>query len=141
MLSDNGRDLPSRDAIAAVIAKAEGDPSVLAVILFGSAARGEAGPASDTDLCLVLDPSVAGEEDSPDTRLAYFEASPTDRVDIRVFQQLPIYVRQRVLQDGAVLFCRDEARLYELAYRTVQAYEDFRPRYRRYLDEVAHGRP
>ncbi|MFA5026906.1 MAG: nucleotidyltransferase domain-containing protein [Candidatus Methylomirabilota bacterium] len=127
--------------VAALLAKAEGDPSVLAVILFGSAARGESGPMSDTDLCLVLEPAVSGSGGSSDVRLAYLAASPGDRVDVRVFQQLPLYVQQRVLQDGRVLFCRDEPRLYGLAYRTVQAFEDYRPRYRRYLDEVAHARP
>jgi predicted nucleotidyltransferase len=132
---------PGAESIGAVVTKAQGDPLVLAVILYGSVARGEAGPRSDVDLCLVLDPSVTRETDGPDIRLAYLDASQSDRVEVRLFQQLPIYVRQRVLQDGKVLFCRDEPRLYDLAYRTVQAYEDFRPRYHRYLDEIAHARP
>ena len=57
-------------------------------------------------------------------------------MDVQVFQQLPIYIRQRVLKDGEVLFVRDEDQLYELAFRTVQEFEDFRPRYQTYLKEV-----
>jgi len=42
-----------------VIARAESDPEVLALIPFGSQARGEAASASDVDVCMVLEPDVA----------------------------------------------------------------------------------
>jgi predicted nucleotidyltransferase len=38
-----------------LIARAEQDLEVLGVILFGSRARGDAGPRSDVDVCLVLE--------------------------------------------------------------------------------------
>jgi len=38
-----------------------------------------------------------------------------------------------------VLFVRDEDALYDLAFRTIQAFEDFRPYYRTYLAEVARA--
>ena len=50
-------------------------------------------------------------------------------------------MRQRVLKDGEVLFCRDLDALYDVALRTVQAFADFKPLYDRYLDEVARDRP
>ena len=57
-------------------------------------------------------------------------------LDIQIFQQLPLYVRRRILKEGQVLFVRDEALLYELAFRTAQAFEDFKRIYASYLVSV-----
>ena len=76
---------------------------------------------------------VCGPEVDP--LLAAFAA------DIQIFQQLPIYLRQRVLKEGKVLCCKDQDALYNIALRTVQAFADFKPLYDRYLDEVARDRP
>jgi hypothetical protein len=58
-------------------------------------------------------------------------------LDIHVYQQLPLYIRKRILKEGETLFCRDEDALYELAFRTVQEFEDFKRIYYGYLEEVA----
>ncbi|HXF83471.1 MAG TPA: nucleotidyltransferase domain-containing protein [bacterium] len=115
------------------------DPDVLAVILFGSAARGERGPASDLDVCLVLTPEAAraGKKAMGEKRLDYLGRFP---FDIQVFQQLPVYIRPRVLRDGRVLLVKDEAQLYDLAYRTIKAFDDFRAAYDEYLAQVARAR-
>lgn len=117
-----------------VVQQARCDPSVLAVILFGSAARDEQQPDSDLDICLVLQPAVVLQSNLTDKRLDYLAAFP---IDVQIFQALPLYIQQRVLQEGRVLFCRDEDALYALAFRTVQAFTDFKPLYDRYLKEVA----
>ncbi|MFA5786728.1 MAG: nucleotidyltransferase domain-containing protein [Actinomycetota bacterium] len=117
-----------------LVAKAGGDPDVLAVLLFGSAARGEAHSASDVDVCLVLSPSFSG--DPSQKRLEYL--SHFD-LDVQVFQRLPLYVRRRVLKDGWVLLSKDDDALYGLALQTVKAFEDFRPHYQRYLEAVLHA--
>lgn len=109
---------------------------MLAVVLFGSAARGEATSASDVDVCLVLDPDVA---DQPERRRLEYLAGVD--LDVQVFQALPLYVRHRVLREGQVLFSKDDDRLYELAIRTAKAFEDFKPIYRRYLQAVLDDRP
>ncbi|ETX00884.1 MAG: hypothetical protein ETSY1_09550 [Candidatus Entotheonella factor] len=121
-----------------IVEQAKGDATILAVMLFGSTARGEQHPDSDVDICLVLEPGTYAPEVLMDTRLGYLAAFPAD---IQIFQQLPIYIRQRVLKEGKVLWCRDEDALYDLAWRTVQAFDDFKPLYDRYLDEVARDRP
>lgn len=119
-----------------VIEQAKTDDSILAVLLFGSRARREATERSDTDLCLVLSP----EKDTPDerirVRLAYL---PDTGLDVRLFQQLPLAIRQRVLKDGVILYCRDRPRLYDLAYHTAKAFELFRPYYVRSLRAIEHA--
>jgi predicted nucleotidyltransferase len=117
-----------------LIARAERDRDVLAVILFGSQARGDAGPGSDVDVCVVLDVGSPAGLEASRKRLEHLAGRD---LDVKIFQQLPLYIRPRVLKDGWVLFVRDEDRLYDLAIRTVRAFEDFRPYYQRYLDAIA----
>ena len=124
--------------LARLLDKAKADEAVLSVLLFGSRARAEEHPRSDIDLCLVQAPG--GEPKSGRTllRMAYLEEN-SGPCRVHVFQELPLYVRRRVLKEGVVLLCKDWDALYAIAYRTAQAFEDFKPAYRAYLDQVEHG--
>ena len=136
MVSGAAMDVLTLPTVVQVLDRARRDPAVLAVILFGSYARGEASATSDVDLCLVLgSDSISGLEMSR-VRLAYLAEAAGDIV---VFQQLPLHVKSRVLKEGRVLFARDEDALYGVAIRAARAFEGFRHRYRAYLDEVARG--
>ncbi len=124
----------TRPALARLIARAKNDPDVLAVILFGSRARGDASPQSDVDVCLVLSGGVRSALAAGQKRLTYTAEAD---VDLSVFQQLPLAIRSRILKEGTVLFVRDEDTLYDIAIRTAKAWEDFRHIHREYLDQVA----
>jgi predicted nucleotidyltransferase len=117
-----------------LLAMAKQDQEVLAVIIFGSAARDEQAPVSDVDICLVMTPKPFRRNTLSHKRLEYMK---DNSLDIRIFQQLPLYIRVRVLREGRILFVRDENQLYELAFRTAQAFEDFKHIYYGYLKEVA----
>jgi len=127
--------MSSDEMLEKLLARVRQDEDVLAAFLFGSVVRGEQTHFSDTDLCIVLAPKPLPFEPAALSRkrLDYLKDFS---FDIQIFQQLPIYVRRRVLKEGRILFIRDEARLYELAFRTAQAFEDFRPIYLRYLEEI-----
>lgn len=118
-------------ALDSVVERARADPDVLAVLLFGSAARGE--PHRDLDVALVL--PEGSRADTWDKMFDYI-AVAADVVDLQVFQRLPLYVQSRVLREGKVLFCRDEDALYALAGRVARAFEDFRPGYEAYLEDA-----
>ena len=109
--------------MARLVAQASRDPDLLAVILFGGRARGDAAPESDVDVCLVLDPNRAAEPGRTEKRLDYLGRFD---LDVSIFQQLPLVVRSRVLKEGKILFVRDEDALYDLALRTARAWERFR---------------
>ncbi len=119
-----------------VLRMAKDDMDILAVILFGSEARGEVTAGSDTDVCIVLDhrfnPSAFSAK-----RLQYLSVAD---LDIVIFQQLPIYIRHRVIKEGKVLFCRDVDMLYTITLRNARDFEDFRHIYMEYLGEVALAR-
>jgi uncharacterized protein len=121
-------------ALDRLVARAKNDSEVLAVLLFGSRARGNASSGSDVDVCLVLMPEPRSDLDAARTRLQYLAGTDLDLV---LFQQLPLHIRSRVLKEGRVLFVRDEDALYALAARTARACEGFRHIYREYLDHVA----
>lgn len=73
-----------------------------------------------------------------DKRLEHMTIFPGD---LQIFQDLPLYMRQRILQEGRVSFCRDLDALYALAFRTIQAFADFKPLYHQYHEEVARAGP
>src|SRR3990172_12745215 len=60
---EGAKALSRPDQLKRLAVHAREDPDVLAVLLFGSAGRGEVPPASDVDVCLVLQPQ-AGERTS-----------------------------------------------------------------------------
>ena len=124
---------------ADLVRKARQDQDMLAVIVFGSCARGDDGPTSDLDICLVLQPKDYTDLKLSRKRLEYLKFVSIPGLDIHVYQQLPLYIRKRILKEGEILFCRDEEVLYELAFRTVQEFEDFKHIYYSYLEEVARG--
>jgi predicted nucleotidyltransferase len=70
---------------------AQQDDDVLAVLLFGSMARGEQNPCSDRDICLVLKPQNKPYRniDLSHKRLEYLKQFD---LDIQIFQQFPIYI-------------------------------------------------
>lgn len=126
--------MSAHPSVARVVARAQSDPNILAVILFGSHARGEATAESDFDVCLVLASDSRSGLSAAEKRLEYLAEGD---VDLAVFQQLPLCIRSRVLKEGSALFVRDEDALYALAIRTARAWEHFRHIHRMYLDKVA----
>lgn len=132
----NAIDPLNHPTVRRVLDRARQDAHVLAVMLFGSHARGEASEASDVDLCLVLASDEITRLEMSRTRLAYLAEGAGDIV---IFQQLPLHVRNRVLKEGRVLFVRDEDALYDVAIRAARAFERFRHLHRAYLDEIARG--
>jgi len=123
---------PQEERLQKLIKRAEADEDILAVIVYGSYARGE--PFRDIDICIVLFPH--SEDKSSEKRLEY---SDYEDIDVHVFKELPLYIRQRVLKDGKVVHCKNEDLLYDIAIKTVKEYEDFKPRYRMYLEGVLNG--
>ncbi len=124
-------------ALQRLLAVVRQDSQILAVLLFGSGARGQQGSHSDLDICLVLTPQIKPYDPRmlAQKRLEYLGCD----LDLKIFQQLPLYVRHRVLKEGQLLYVRDELALYELAYRTAQAFEDFKHFYYDYLAQVANA--
>ncbi len=117
-----------------IVKTVEKDSQILGLLLFGSVARGEGYEGSDMDLCLVLMPRSYQAIELSRKKLEYRREFD---LDIQVFQQMPLYIKRRVLRDGEVLFCRDIDQLYEVAFMVIREFAHFERIYLDYLEEVA----
>ena len=107
----------------------QGFEKVRFVILYGSVAEERARAGSDIDLCIYYD---ADREEAARFRFAVLSELCDDRYDIQIFAHLPLYVRTEVLR-GKVIYCPDEQFLYDVAYRTIREFDDFKHRLYDYI--------
>lgn len=119
-----------------LIKKAERDPHILAVAIYGSTAKREASRNSDIDVCVFLEENSFSSVQISKKRLEYLKNFD---FDIQIFQQLPIYIRTRVLKEGEIIHVKDEDKLYELAFKTITEFSDFEHFYNEYLQEVENA--
>lgn len=127
------KDLKAR--LDKLIEVARKDSEVLAVFLFGSIARGDNYKTSDIDICLILQDRRYTPLELSKKRLGYLKSFD---MDVQIFQQLPLYIRIRLIKEGKKLFRADEDKLYEIVFSTIAEFEDYRHIYRAYLEEVAN---
>ncbi len=113
------------------------DNEILAVFLFGSTVRNDNHRESDVDICLLM---KSGQYTPLELSQKKFEYVKLFDMDIQIFQQLPLYIRTRVIREGKRLFCTDEDELYRIVFRTIREFGDFEHIYRNYLKAVANGR-
>lgn len=116
-----------------IIEKAGNDTEVLAVFLFGSVAQGKEQKNSDIDICIVMNRGRYTAFELSQKKMEYLKSF---NVDIQIFQQLPLYIRKRIIQEAKMLFCRDEDELYLVVFRAIAEFDDFKHIYYDYLGEV-----
>lgn len=116
-----------------LIQMAKGDKEILAVIIFGSFARRE--KFEDIDICLVLDKKY----DSLKMSRKALKLSVSKNFDVHVFQQLPLYLKPRILREGKIIFCRNRDALYDIAFLAIKEFEDFKPIYQAHMEAVMNG--
>jgi predicted nucleotidyltransferase len=126
-------DLPA--VRAAILEGVASEPSVKAAYLFGSVARGVAGPLSDVDVALLLEGDdsegiVARVTDNLARRLH------TSRVDVVSLSTATIPLRYHVVRDGTLVLSRDPARLERFIATAVLEYLDLEPLRNRALQQV-----
>ena len=140
-----------RDAVSDI-------PGIAALLLFGSRARGTARSDSDVDIAVLADgTSLEDPADSSkysalhsDLRiriavaLAHLSPAPWNRVDVVLLDRAPDTLRQRVMEYGYMILCRDPAAWKALRVKTMKEYGDrewARRRYRQGLRQrIREGR-
>ena len=103
---------------------------VQAIYLFGSHARGNAGPISDIDICVIT------RKDVPKGVKEEIMSNSSRNVDVSLFWDLPPAIRFRVFRDGKPLYIEDELTLQRLKADTLRSYLNIQPMIRKYCTRV-----
>lgn len=99
------------------------------VYLFGSKATGKAGPASDYDFAVYVDPKKI--DDSFDILLTMMGQIPlilkTDRVDVVIINRLDsIFLKHNIVQEGIVIYEIPKINRIDVELAIIGEYRDFR---------------
>ena|SRR3989344_2245042 len=117
-----------------IIEKVRKDEEVIAVALFGSSLKGN---GRDIDVCLFL--REKRDNLFMSRKKLEYAKEVGDGIDVSIFQQLPVFIRIRILKEGRVLFVRDESLLYEIAFSTIKEFDFYEKIYNMYLGNVKGG--
>jgi predicted nucleotidyltransferase len=104
-----------------------GDPRIAYALVFGSSARGEAGPHSDLDVAVGL----VGNERLDALELGALTAKLEDAagrpVDLVLLDEAPPGLAYRIFRDGRPILERDRDALVRRKARAILEYLDFQP--------------
>ncbi|MFO7711790.1 MAG: nucleotidyltransferase domain-containing protein [Dehalococcoidia bacterium] len=109
-------------------------PAVIAVYLFGSHARGTAGPTSDLDICVITERDISRQAKEE------IMGNSSRNIDVVLFWDLPPVIRFRVLREGRPLYVRDELELHRIKVKTLDIYLDMQSMLKRHCDRLLQGR-
>ena len=103
--------------------------SVKFVFLFGSYSNRKQNKLSDVDFAVY---HLGSKKERFKFRLRLLGKLP-DNFDVQIFQDLPLYVRMKVLK-GKLIYGKDEQFVYDVAYATIKSFGDFKKYYEDYID-------
>ena len=120
------------------------DPRVAYALLFGSSARGAAGPHSDVDVAVGLAAGARLSALELGALVASMEDAAGKPVDLVLLDEAPPGLAYRIFRDGRTLVERDRRAMVHRKARAILEYLDFQPFEelfaRGVLDAAAHGR-
>lgn len=120
--------MPKMDTVETRLREAlERHDDVLVAYLFGSTARGTAGPLSDVDVAVLLQEDGDPLERQLDLVGEVSSAIGSDLVDVILLNEASIALAYRVLRDGRLIFSRDERARIQHRVSTVDRYLDMEP--------------
>jgi len=119
------------DDLSALLAASPAE--VVAAYVFGSVARGDARPASDVDVAVLLTGPVPGRlAGLPYSLERRLELALRRAVQVVVLNSAPPELVARVLRDGEILLERDRSQRIRFEVRARNLYFDLQPFLRRY---------
>jgi len=85
------------------------------VLLFGSYVRGKMSPKNDIDICVVARDAETPKEKA-DLLGEIWKRINANKYDVRLFEELPLYMKMNVIREHEILFCGDVPALFEYFY-------------------------
>jgi predicted nucleotidyltransferase len=101
-------------------------PGISALLVFGSRARGNPRPESDLDVAVLpaTEDPRARRCLQADLAVALADLAPEGRVDVILLDEAPVLLRQRTLETGRLVLCRDRRAWSDLRVATMREYGD-----------------
>lgn len=115
--------------IVSTLVELDKDDLIRFIVIYGSVSREEAREGSDLDVCVYYDSDENGRHKF---RVEALMELFSDDIDLHIFQDLPLQVRNEVLK-GEVVFSRDDVFLHDVAYDQIKEFDDFKHRLYDYL--------
>lgn len=113
-------------------------PEIRVGYIFGSIAKGENSRLSDIDIAILLDDASLSKD------VAYrYKAKviselmgmvKTDKVDLVILNESPLFLCFRVIHDGLVVYSKDEKKRIDFEVRIMSQYIDRKYYYDRHID-------
>jgi len=91
----------------------------MGILLFGSTAKGEQTTRSDVDVCIVMPEEGVFHE---------ILGKLGGKYDIRIFEELPLYIRVNVIKNHIKIYAKDALDMY--FYRQLKIWKDMEHRIR-----------
>jgi hypothetical protein len=128
-----------KNGLERIIEKAKKDEDVLAVMLFGSYTKQSFRPSSDIDVCLILKPKEFSNLFMSRKKLEYLTFVP-NKYDIQIFQQLPVFIKARILREGKLLLNKNYDALFRVVRDAIKEFDLFKKHYLYCIKSVAYAR-
>ena len=78
----------------------------LAVYLYGSFASGTAHEKSDFDICIIAE---EGKKELFRESNVFMSKHP--EADVKLFEELPLFIKKEIIENGILLYCKNKERL------------------------------
>ena len=101
-----------------IIKSAKKDKNIIALILFGSYAKGNVKPNSDIDICIIR------KEGSMPHDFEILDYQDRKTFDILFYDKLPFYIKFKVFSEGKILALNDEKSFFKIRRKFLHIYRD-----------------
>ena len=133
------RDLATEDLRRLAVGILSNQSEVLLAYLFGSRARGDAGPLSDIDMGILFDRGTDRVAACSRLGSALASALGTGRIDVVSLRDAPVELAYAVISEGEVLYERDVEARVEYEADTMSRYFDYLPVLRSQRRDILRG--
>ena len=114
--------------------QAKKDKNIIAVLLFGSFLNSKF--YRDIDIAIILKNRPTNLEMSK-KKLSYQKIS--SKLDIQIFQQLPLYIRSEILKKNKPLIIKNYGKTFDICVDTIKEFDFFEKYYNDYLEHIKDG--
>ncbi len=115
------------------------EPAIDAAYIFGSRAKGSAGPERDLDVALLLN-GIPGPDFSLLSFMSRLERACECRVDVVILNHAGEILKHEVRRTGRLVFERESGKRKQFEISSRKSYEDFLYLHRKYSEAVLYGR-